>query len=93
MTRKAISPAFYKGKLEGLTEIAKIAIEKTMDRFEVLALNGGLVDIMHEMNTMTTRILLVCAFGVDHADEEIDYWVNGHLEKRTVGQSLSLTFC
>ena len=40
---------------------------------------------MHEINTMTTRILLVCAFGVDHADEEIDYWVNGRPEKRSVG--------
>ena len=44
---------------------------------------------MEEMNTMTTRILLVCAFGVDHADEQIDYWVDGRLEKRSVGHSLS----
>ena len=29
-TRKAISPAFYKGKLEGLTEIAKSAINTTI---------------------------------------------------------------
>lgn len=41
---------------------------------------------------MTTRILLLCAFGVDFADEPIDYWVNGRLEKRTVGFSLSATF-
>ena len=32
-TRKAISPAFYKGKLEGLTEIAKSAITTTVARF------------------------------------------------------------
>ena len=47
---------------------------------------------MHEVNTMTTRILLVCAFGVDIAEQEVDYWVNGRLEKRTVGFSLSATF-
>ena len=41
---------------------------------------------------MTTRILLVCAFGVDIADHEVDYWNNGKLEKRTVGYSLENTF-
>ena len=30
-TRKALSPAFYKGKLEKLTEIAKTAITTTID--------------------------------------------------------------
>ena len=33
-TRKAISPAFYKGKLERLTEVAKSAVQTTVDRFE-----------------------------------------------------------
>ena len=47
---------------------------------------------MHEINTMTTRILLICCFGADFADEEVDFWVNGKLEKRTVGFSLSATF-
>ena len=41
---------------------------------------------------MTARILLVCAFGVDIADEEIEYWVKGKRETRTVGVSLSQTF-
>ena len=41
---------------------------------------------------MTTRILLVCAFGVDIADQKVDYWNNGKLEKRTVGYSLENTF-
>lgn len=67
-TRKAISPAFYKGKLEGLIEMAKSAIETTMGRFDELVKKGDPVDILYEINTMTTRILLVCAFGVDIAD-------------------------
>ena len=34
--RKAMSPAFYKGKLEDLTEIAKLAITATIDRLNSL---------------------------------------------------------
>ena len=41
---------------------------------------------------MTARILLICAFGVDINDKEVDFWVNGKLEKRTVGVSLCETF-
>ena len=40
-TRKAISPAFYKGKLENLTEIAKDAVRTTVDRFESLRSENG----------------------------------------------------
>lgn len=87
-----MSPAFYKGKLENLTEIAKSAVRTTVKRFESLSSKNGEVDIMQEVNTMTTRILLVCAFGVDIADQKVDYWVNGRLEKRTVGFSLLATF-
>ncbi len=47
---------------------------------------------MEEVNTMTTRILLVCALGVDIADDEVDFWVGGRLEKRKVGFSLLQTF-
>lgn len=96
-TRKALSPAFYKGKLEGLTEIAKGAIKATIARFEKLleqTKDGTTaeVDIMEEINAMTARILLICAFGVDFSDEPIDYWFNGRLEKRSVGFSLTHTF-
>lgn len=87
-----MSPAFYKGKLETLTEIAKSAVRTTVERFESLSSKNGEVDIMQEVNTMTTRILLVCAFGVDIADQKVDFWINGRLEKRTVGFSLLATF-
>lgn len=36
--------------------------------------------------------MLVCAFGQDIADVEVDYWENGVLGKRTVGFSLATTF-
>ena len=39
-SRKAISPAFYKGKLEDLVEIAKKAVAKTVKKFEDTAKLG-----------------------------------------------------
>ena len=36
-SRKAISPAFYKGKLENLVEIAKQAVDTTLTRFKSIA--------------------------------------------------------
>lgn len=39
-SRKAMSPAFYKGKLEQLVEIAKGAVEKTRKRFVEVAQQG-----------------------------------------------------
>ena len=50
------------------------------------------INVVQEVNKMMSRILLTCAFGVDLADEEVNYWVNGSLQKRTVGFSLSTTF-
>jgi len=47
---------------------------------------------MQEVNRMTTRILLVCAFGLDIADMKVDYWIDGVLGKRSVGYSLETTF-
>ena len=44
------------------------------------------------MNRMTSRIMLICCFGIDIADEEVDYWVNGKKEKRPIGVAASNTF-
>lgn len=51
------------------------------------------IDVYKEINKLQTRILLMCAFGVDDlADREVDYWKNGTLQKKTVGESLDSTF-
>ena len=79
-SRKAISPAFYKGKLENLIEIAKQAVSTTLERFKEIQAKGGpraQVDIMEEIGLMTARILLVCALGVDCADDPVDFWEGG----------------
>jgi len=69
-SRMAIRPAFYKGKLEKLVEIAKGAVRTTLTRFQAIAAQGpkAEVDIMEEVGMMTARILLVCALGVDCAE-------------------------
>ena len=78
-SRKAISPAFYKGKLENLVEIAKQAVSTTLTRFKDIAATGtrAEVNIMAEIGLMTARILLVCALGVDCAEAQVDFWENG----------------
>ena len=76
-SRKAMSPAFYKGKLESMVEIGKQAVVTTVKRFEQIAEKGNPkaeIDIMEEIGMMTARILLVCALGVDCAEEPVDFW-------------------
>ena len=40
---------------------------------------------------MSVRILVMCAFGEDISQDQIDYWYNGKLEKRSVSYSLRET--
>lgn len=41
---------------------------------------------------MTSRILLMCALGVDCAEDPVDYWVNGKLTRVSLAYSLRNTF-
>lgn len=93
-SRKAISPAFYKGKLESLLEKAKEAMRITLTRFQDIAAKSPAteINIMEEIGLMTARILLVCALGVDCAEDLVDYWVDGKCTKRTLAFSLRETF-
>ena len=78
-SRKAISPAFYKGKLIQMMDIAKGAMRKTHKRFEALVPEGGktTIDLITEFTNMTARILLMCALGEDVTEQMIDYWADG----------------
>ena len=55
-SRKAMSPAFYKGKLENLVEIAKTAVRTTVNRFDSIidksGDNAATADIIAEVNMM-----------------------------------------
>lgn len=93
-SRKAVSPAFYKGKLESMVEIAKQAARKTLTRFNQISAKGprSQVDIMEEIGLMTSRILLLCALGVDCAEYPVDFWENGVCNSKPVVFSMRQTF-
>ena len=68
---------------------------KTIDRFHKVSEQGGPnaeVDVMEEIGLMTARILLICALGIDCAEEPIDFWQNGVCTRKTIAYSLRETF-
>jgi len=65
--RLAVSPAFYKGKLIQMVNIAKQSVQKTVQRWRKI-IDGkprSRFDFMEEMQLMSARILLTCALGED----------------------------
>ena len=94
-SRKAMSPAFYKGKLVQMVELAKISMRTTLAKLKSLAEAGGpktTIDLMAEVSMMQVRILLRCALGEDVSDHEIDYWSKGRLGKRCLSYALREAF-
>ena len=93
-SRKAISPAFYKGKLENLVDLARSSVAKTLTRFQKIAAKGPKqeVNMMEELSLMTTSILLECALGVDCATDLVDFWEGGVVTKKPLAFSLRVTF-
>ena len=89
-SRKAMSPAFYKGKLIQMIEIAKLSMRTTLSKLRTLAKAGPktTIDLIAEISMMQVRILLQCALGEDISDQEVDYWVSGKLEKRCISYAL-----
>ena len=47
---------------------------------------------MEEISLMSSRILLMCAFGVDCSDTMIDFWEDGVKLQKSVSFSLRTTF-
>ena len=47
---------------------------------------------MDTIAMMTTRILLVCAFGVDRAEDQVDFWENGVKMRKSLAESLRITW-
>ena len=64
--RKAMSPAFYKGKLQGLFKIAKTAVKAYILHLDSVCEKGPrTVDIIQEISDMSTSLLLRCVLGED----------------------------
>lgn len=91
--RKAMTPAFYKGKLQGLIEIAKKQVARTMERFESLTELGAVeINIIGEVATMMTDILLSCTIGEECTQVLVDQWEHGTQIKVGLGYALRTTF-
>ena len=68
--RKALSPAFYKGKLVHMVEIARESVKFTIDHLKSKMKDNSLtgkakISLINEMSDMSVRILVMCAFGED----------------------------
>ena len=94
--RKTISPAFYKGKLVGLVEIARESVRVSVDKLKKLTASSGKpktqLDMINEFNSIFVRILLTTALGEDVSERQVNYWENGKLIKVNVAYSLRETF-
>jgi hypothetical protein len=65
-----MSPAFYKGKLQGLVEIAKRSVRETIRHFERLCADGPVeIDMIKEISESVTSMILKCIFGEDLSTE------------------------
>ena len=91
--RTAIAPAFYKGKLVNLVELAKSCVHETHQRWKKLCANGKTrIDFMEEVSMMHVKILMSCAFGTDISDRLIDYETEGKVEKKNVAFVIRTVF-
>jgi cytochrome P450 len=92
--RAAMSPAFYKGKLESMVELAKGCVQQTLKRWKEISKSGQPIQIemMEMVSDMHVRILLMCAFGCDFSEQELDFEHDGKVEKKPVSYVLRTTF-
>lgn len=92
--RTAFAPAFYKGKLVQMFDIAKQSMRVTINRWKRIAAGKQRTqfDFQEEMQIMSGRILLTCALGEDISELEIPYWRDGRMTMRQINFVLLQTF-
>ena len=92
--RTAFAPAFYKGKLVKMVEIAKESVRTTINRWKKLNNGepGKQFAIMDEMQIMSSRILLNCALGEDISERTIPFRRNGKVTEMNISKAMLITF-
>ena len=92
--RQAFTPAFYKGKLIKMVDIAKESVRTTHKRWK--RINDEQPDkpfaIMDEISMMSSRILLNCALGEDISERLIPYHHKGKVEQKMISWVMLQTF-
>jgi len=94
--RKAIAPAFYKGKLEHMIDTVRGCLVESIERIESLPKTEGKgtrINLMSELSRIQVKILLKCAIGEDLSDHVADFVMeNGTVEKKDIPYILRQTF-
>ena len=71
--RKALSPAFYKGKLYKMIEIARRSVQITLNNLDSHLKESmeprTQIDLIDEISNMNVQIMLMCAFGEDMSQQ------------------------
>jgi len=81
--RKAMSPAFYRGKLQDLIATTRRhVLDVTIPNLRSKCEKGPVeVDIINEVTTMITSIIFKCTMGLDVTEHSIQFWENGKARK------------
>ena len=88
-----MSPAFYKGKLQGLIEIAKRSVKDTINNFSKLCEKGTVeIDMIKEISDSITSMIMKCTFGEDLPTDDIDFYNNGVPVKKSLSYVLRTCF-
>lgn len=88
-----MTPAFYKGKLQGLVEISKQSVKNTCKHFEDLCKDGpAKIDMIKEISDMMTSLILNCVLSEDLSLTKLDYYENGRVTKKDVSFLLRTCF-
>lgn len=91
--RKAVSGAFYKAKLQAMSEFFKIITLKEVENLKNgCAKTGEAFDIVKFMSNLYVKILVKSAFGITD-DVFIDFeHPDGKVEKLILGEFIKKTF-
>lgn len=67
--RRLMQPAFHQQRMAGFAEIMVRQTEQMLERWELLPLSGGAVDISHEFTELTMRIIAESMFSAQLAED------------------------
>ena len=91
--RKVLAVAFYKEKMIKMVDIVKQCMADSNLRWRKLYVEQKKpMDLIDEISKTLIKILLMCSFGEDISETEIDYYMNGRKTRQTVAFVLREVF-
>jgi cytochrome P450 len=90
--RTALSPTFYKGKMQAMIKEIKTLVDQTCQEwvYRQRESSGGviIVDIIKEIASLYSKIMLKCAIGESLHNNRVDFYVDGENRPRPVGNAI-----